>query len=231
MIYITGDTHGALDIGKLNTKNFPEQKQMTKDDFVIVCGDFGFPWGGKYSGEDRYWLKWLEDKPFTTLYVDGNHENYDLLETYPIEEWKGGRIQKLNSSVFHLCRGSVFTLQGKTFLTFGGAKSHDIAFRIPHRSWWVQEEPTAAECEAGMAALDAAGWRVNYVLTHTAPMSLSPYRDGDCAEKYLDAVYGRLSFDRWFCGHFHLDREIEADRRVRFVYDDLCRIETDANEN
>lgn len=38
MIYITGDTHGALDIGKLNTKKFPEQKQMTKDDFVIVCG-------------------------------------------------------------------------------------------------------------------------------------------------------------------------------------------------
>ena len=67
MVYITGDIHGGLDIGKLNTRNFPEQKEMTKDDFVIICGDFGMPWGGKLSGEDRYWLQWLEDKPGTTL--------------------------------------------------------------------------------------------------------------------------------------------------------------------
>lgn len=178
MIYVTGDIHGGLDIGKLNTRNFPEQKEMTKDDFVIICGDFGFPWGGRLSGEDRYWLKWLEDKPWTTLYVDGNHENFDLLEIYPVEDWNGGKIQKLNSSVFHLCRGSVFTLQDMTFFAFGGAKSHDIAYRIPHRSWWPQEEPSPAECEAGLAALDAVDWKVDYVLTHTAPLILSPTKMG-----------------------------------------------------
>ncbi|MCI5599128.1 MAG: metallophosphatase, partial [Ruminococcus sp.] len=44
MIYITGDTHQNIDISKLNTKNFPEQKELTKSDYVIICGDFGMVW-------------------------------------------------------------------------------------------------------------------------------------------------------------------------------------------
>lgn len=42
MIYVTGDTHGVIDIGKLGFKNFPEGKNLTKNDYVIICGDFGF---------------------------------------------------------------------------------------------------------------------------------------------------------------------------------------------
>ena len=32
MIYITGDTHGEIDISKLNSKNFPQGNSLTKDD-------------------------------------------------------------------------------------------------------------------------------------------------------------------------------------------------------
>jgi len=77
MIYITGDTHIPIDIQKLNTKNFPEQYQMSKDDYLIICGDFGGIWNK--SAEELYWLKWLNNKSFTTLFIDGNHENFDLL--------------------------------------------------------------------------------------------------------------------------------------------------------
>ena len=73
-IYITGDCHG--DYRRFSAKRFPEQKEMTKDDCVIICGDFGF-WS--YDKEQLWWRKWLEEKPFTTLWVDGNHENFDLL--------------------------------------------------------------------------------------------------------------------------------------------------------
>lgn len=41
MIYVTGDTHANLDIGKLSSRRFKEQKEMSKDDYLIVCGDFG----------------------------------------------------------------------------------------------------------------------------------------------------------------------------------------------
>ena len=39
-VYVTGDTHGDW-MNRLKTDSFPEQKEMTKDDYVIICGDFG----------------------------------------------------------------------------------------------------------------------------------------------------------------------------------------------
>ena len=44
MIYLTGDTHIPIDISKLNTKNFPEQKNLTRNDYIIIIGDFGLYW-------------------------------------------------------------------------------------------------------------------------------------------------------------------------------------------
>ena len=60
MIFVTGDTHIPIDITKLNRYNFPEQKELTKDDFLIICGDFGGVWNG--DKEELYWRKWLEEK-------------------------------------------------------------------------------------------------------------------------------------------------------------------------
>ena len=68
MIYITGDCHSEFQ--KFNTENFPEQKNMNKDDFVIICGDFGGVWHkDEESQNEVYWLNWLEEKPFTTLFL------------------------------------------------------------------------------------------------------------------------------------------------------------------
>jgi len=72
MIYITGDLHGGIDISKLNAKNFPQQKLLDKDDFVIVTGDFGLVFDN--SKEELFWRNWLLEKNFTTIFVDGNHE-------------------------------------------------------------------------------------------------------------------------------------------------------------
>ena len=88
MIYITGDTHIPVDIQKLATKRFPEQKEMTKNDYVIICGDFGGVWDD--SNEEKYWIKWLKNKNFTTLFIDGNHENFDMLYSLPIVDFCGG---------------------------------------------------------------------------------------------------------------------------------------------
>ena len=74
-IWITGDCHG--DFNRFATKNFPQLKGMGRDDYVIITGDHGGVWSGEQV--DRHKLDWLEDKPFTTLFVDGNHENFDLL--------------------------------------------------------------------------------------------------------------------------------------------------------
>ena len=73
-IYITGDCHG--DFQRFTTRNFPQLKELDRDDYVILAGDFGGVWAGEQV--DGHKLDWLEDKPFTTLFVDGNHENFRL---------------------------------------------------------------------------------------------------------------------------------------------------------
>lgn len=72
-VFVCGDTHGSIDISKLSTKLWPEQKSLTKEDIVIILGDFGFIWEASMSGEELWWLNWLCNKPFQVCFIDGNH--------------------------------------------------------------------------------------------------------------------------------------------------------------
>ena len=121
-LFATGDTHG--DFGRFDANIFPEQADMTRDDYVLICGDFGGVWSDSPKEHEK--LDWLEDRPFTTLFVDGNHENYDLLEAMPVEEWHGGKVHRVRPHILHLMRGQVFEIGGSKFFTMGGASSHGI---------------------------------------------------------------------------------------------------------
>lgn len=156
MIFITGDTHGPDPLGlhsvdgfgrRLNKENFPEQNGMTRDDYVIICGDFGGIWNydSRYdnthsafkdkicldhgeSKEEKYWLDWLAKKNFTVLFCDGNHENFDrLYRAYPDVPFHGGCAHQIRENIFHLMRGYIFDLCSLSFFVFGGGKSHDIS--------------------------------------------------------------------------------------------------------
>ena len=144
-IFITGDTHCDYDWKKLNTSCFPEQKELTKDDYVIIAGDFGGVWAQDKT--DEYIIKTYEKRNFTTLFVDGNHENHDALAQYPVEEWHGGKIHRISDTVIHLMRGQVFEIGGKTFFTMGGAESSDKIYRKEGVSWWAREMPSDVEYE------------------------------------------------------------------------------------
>ena len=247
MIFITGDTHGDW-MSRLNTVAFPEQKEMTKDDYVIICGDFGY-WHDTKS--ERYNLKWLENKPFTTLFVDGNHENFDRLNNLPVEHWNGGTVHKINSSVYHLMRGQVFTLENKTFFTFGGASSHDIEhgilepddprikrwhkdktklFRINHVSWWKQELPSDTEMQTGLDNLTKYNNQVDYIITHSPYTSLLRQMDGgsgvyqsDRLSDYLQTIKQTVDFKQWMFGHMHVNQAFYWDRSI-CIYEQISRL-------
>ena len=120
MIYITGDTHS--DFTRFTEEQFPIQSEMTKNDYVIICGDFGGVWTfEEESNREKYFLDWLNNKNFTTLFVDGNHENFTRLYIdYPVEEWHGGKMHKIRDSVLHLMRGEIFDIDSKKIFSFGG---------------------------------------------------------------------------------------------------------------
>jgi len=223
MIYVTGDTHIPIDIHKLRMSNFPEQKEMTKEDCVIVCGDFGGVWDN--SKEELYWRKWLDEKPFTTLFVDGNHESSFLLNAYPVTIWNGGNIHKISDSIFHLMRGQIFDIDGIRFFTMGGASSHDKQYRKENVSWWADELPSNEEYDTALKALDGAGWKVDVILTHCAPDSISDklayWYEHDKLTNFLETVKQDCQYQKWFFGHYHID--IDVDEKHFAMYNRIIK--------
>lgn len=215
MIYLTGDTHGTIEIGKLSRANLAvERVEPGEGDFVIILGDFGLVFAPDgQSAEERWWLKWLDEKPWTTLFIDGNHENFARLNALPEEEWRGGRVHRVSESVLHLMRGQIFEIDGRSFFTMGGAASHDRQFRKAGRSWWPEELPSEEELSRADAALDGCGRRVDYVLTHCAPTlvqgRINPTFLPDRLTEYLQHVRDTTAFHRWYFGHYHIDREYD----------------------
>lgn len=231
MIYLTGDTHGEC--GRLFMSSFARNKSLTKDDYVIVLGDFGCLWDG--SEQENDYLDELDRLPFTILFIEGNHENFDLLNTRFVHKWKGGKVHFIRQNVIHLMRGQVFEIDGHTFFTMGGAQSHDIEdgiirptcknfdavvkrmlreqkrFRIEHISWWSEELPSQSEYEQADAALKRHDGKVDYVLTHCAPNKIvdiigrGMYQHDELTN-YLEDVRKKTTFKRWYFGHYHDDR-------------------------
>lgn len=211
MIYLTGDTHIPLDIEKLSVKNFPEQKNMTRNDYVIVLGDFGLLW--QRNKTYLYWLDILSKKNFTLLWLDGNHENFDWLEELPVEEWNGGQVHTLADNIIHLMRGNVFQIKDRSFFVLGGAPSIDKERRIEGISWWPREEISRQEAEQALTKLEEIDYTVDYVLTHTCPKILIQEMFGlhsvvnSYTESFLDEIAPRIKCKKWFFGHWHEERE------------------------
>lgn len=217
-VYVTGDYHGGERF-RLTEEAWPEGYRLTGDDIVVVAGDFGLPWF--FSDREKGEIEWLESRPWTTVFIDGNHENFGYWEERPAEEWRGGRVQRLRegSRIRRLMRGQVYDLDGFSVFTMGGATSVDRAWRVPGISWWPQELPDECDFSEADTALAERGWRVDYVVTHACstrmlPRALYPddafrHPDSDRLTDYLDTLEDRLEFGRWYCGHYHVNRDLD----------------------
>ena len=247
LFYITGDTHSNF--LRFTEEKFPIQTEMTKDDYIIICGDFGGVWTfEEESRREKEALDWLNNKNFTTLFVDGNHENYTRLYNYPIEEWKGGKVHKIRDSVLHLMRGEIFDIDNKKIFAFGGARSHDIQdgilnldeeekiyeyrkrgayFRIRDFSWWDLELPTNQEMENGIENLEKINYKVDYIISHCCPTSIqalinSTYKR-DILTDYLQQISEKCTFKRWYFGHYHDYKQVNS--QFTLLYENIVPLE------
>lgn len=213
-VYVTGDIHGELQMRRLGHKRWRQGRQLSKQDFLIVLGDFGILWEDKQLPKEERLLQWLDQRKYTVLFVDGNHENFSRLDTLPTESRFGGTVGVVSSSVYHLRRGEIYNLDGRSFFTFGGASSVDKRYRIPGRSWWAREVPSEEEKVYACTNLEKAQWKVDYILAHTLPehvvmqvYKVHPTRQEelDPTRRFLDYVVTNTQFNRYYAGHWHDD--------------------------
>lgn len=206
MIYLTGDLHGDLE--RFKSK---EMKKLKKGDTLIVCGDFGFLWDG--SKKEQSILKKLGRSKYQILFVEGTHDNLDLIAQYPLEDWNGGKARHISGSLYKLERGSVFTLEGRRFFVFGGGESQEMDIRQADGTWWPQELPSVEEIAAAKGELAKYDNEVDFIVTHECSSTVRHFIDMDgehhnLMTRFFDELTEQVRFQKWFFGCYHMDKVI-----------------------
>jgi 3-oxoacid CoA-transferase subunit A len=231
LIYITGDTHRDF----RRVAAFCDTVESTKDDVLIILGDAGI----NYAGEPKDGMikRQLSELPITLLCIHGNHEmRPESAGIYEEAMWRGGLVYRepVYPNLLFAKDGEVYELAGKRCIAIGGAYSVDKPLRVANNwGWWPDEQPSEEIKQRVERRLDAEGWNMDIVLSHTCPMKYVPremFLSGidqsgvdNGTEIWLDTIEGRLTYDRWYCGHHHTNKSID---KLRFVFGDFLEMRT-----
>ena len=187
-LYICGDTHGHIDIEKLAPIGFKAGQTLSKKDFLLIAGDAGIFWEPLKNRTSKD-IDWWDNCPWSTLWVDGNHENFEILEKHiqensiefiagvtPLALTKYLTHTPVGKTIYHLRRGGIYDINGKVIFVMGGGASIDKANRIDRVSWWQEELPSYAEMSFALDNLSAyfseSVRPIDAIVTHTCPMTI-----------------------------------------------------------
>lgn len=200
MIYITGDTHGDIEI-------FSERRlgHLKKGDTLIVTGDFGFIWDN--SKEEIKNLKKLSKKKFDILFVEGAHENFDRLKEFEEVTLHEGKARKILDNVYCLERGELYLIEGRTVFALGGGLPPEADVTEPSPSL-----PTDEELEYAVVNIQEQHRHLDLIITHEAPASVKRLIDRNAAINdlniFLDTVMHNTRYGKWYFGSLHEDRAL-----------------------
>lgn len=213
MIYVTGDMHG--DESRLYDSQW---RKLKSGDVLIVCGDFGYLWNG--GKNEKSVIEYLGSRKFTVCFVDGTHENFGKIERCHETIWKGGHVHRISGNLFHLMRGQIFNIDGIRIFTFGGGESDDREVRSAeeHGIWFKEELPTPDQLAVGAHNLDAAGLKVDYIITHEPPLLVKSsmlLRRGlpervNKLNGYFEELAKSVEFNHWYFGSLHENRLVTS---------------------
>lgn len=129
------DIHGNV-IERFSYKKSPELRQLDDTDVVVVCGDIGIMWPG-YEKEAKYVLNWLTTKPYSIIFIRGNHDVEPWWESCPASNGNTSitlldgdlRIAAINGktydNVYLVTSSAILSICEKKCLCIGGAESTD----------------------------------------------------------------------------------------------------------
>ena len=219
MLYVTGDLHGD----ETRLRRFSRGLRRRRD-VLLVCGDFGFVWDG--SEREKRVLSRLEKLDCTIFFVEGTHDNLDLLAACPRETVCGGPAGRVAKNIFWLQRGCLYQIEGRSVFALGGAQSTDADERVEGVSWWRNELPTSEELAFAEETFRRAG-RADIIITHQSPcaalgrIEYSP--DSTHPQKvFLARLAKSADYGHWYFGGDHLDRPVSP--RMTAVFEKILPV-------
>ena len=221
--FLKGDIHGNL----FEVIEFINRFELGENDNIIILGDCGIAWRKDRKDLDQNIKLWNEYSNGVKLYfLDGNHENFNILNSLPIENNMG----KIADNIYHLRRGQIYEFEGKKILVCGGADSIDKYRRVENFTWWKEEtisQETIDNIPAG---------HYDYVLTHCCPRSifdnnrvylstlqfLNENKINHNSEDMLEQLKDKITFDHWCFGHYHINRNL--DNKFTCLFEDFKEV-------
>ncbi len=200
MIYLLSDLHGEL---------YPELLEYAKGagegDLLILLGDVGLAFDK--SEENRRFTEEFLSLGIKIAFIDGNHENFEYLASFPVEQWCGGRVHRLTPNIGHLMRGEAYEIEGKSFFVFGGCSSSPKWREAG--LWHEGDEPSAEELSRAYECIEKSGRRFDYILTHKYTRVAPRPHESRELEELLDFINTHVEFSHWYSGHAHTDEKID----------------------
>lgn len=233
MICIVGDTHGVHEVQKLFSYYDRFEGYISSEDCFIILGDFALPYYPSNDFQNERELRVLEELEklkCKILIIEGNHEYFDYLYKCDEIDMFGSKVGKIRNNIYHLKRGNIYTIEDRTFFTFGGARSIDKDYQVSKGTWDYREVPSLDELKTAVQNLKKVNYKVDYILTHTAPnlvfkQSVVPIKliqdFHDPVMDMLDIFYKKVQFRNWYCGHYHIDYTFD---NFNFVFNTVRNI-------
>ena len=204
--------------------------KSTKDDILIILGDAGINYHG--TPKDNRTKQQLSELPITLFCIHGNHEmRPESISTYKEIDWHGGKAyaEPEYPSILFAKDGETYELNGKQCIAIGGAYSVDKYHRLANNwGWWADEQPSEEIKAVIEQRLKSENQNIDIVLSHTCPMKyipremflsfIDPSSVDSTTEEWLDKIEGKLTYSRWYCGHYHTDKTID---KLRFLFEDF----------
>jgi hypothetical protein len=228
-VYLTGDVHGRFD----RVVEFCVSREVEAENTFILLGDAGLNYYG--DGRDTLNKEWLSELPITFFCIHGNHEMRPSPTLgYELREYHGGQVwvQPAYPNIVFAVDGEIYDFCGHSCLVIGGAYSVDKYYRLAHGwGWWDDEQPSDAIKAKVERVLSERDWKIDIVLSHTCPLRYEPvevFLPGidqstvdKSTEQWLGEIESRLHYERWYCAHYHTEKQID---KIRFLFNDYAMI-------
>ena len=227
MFYYTGVMHG--DTNKI--LYYVSEYSLTSEDVIVILGDVGVNYFGNDNG-DKKKKRTLNKSGVPILCIHGNHEmRPESIGSYKEISWHDGNVyvEEEFPNLLFAKDGEIYDLDGKKAIAIGGAYSVDKFYRLSKgMKWFADEQPSEEIKMRVIDKLDTVNWNVDIVLTHTCPAKYIPTETflpmidqstvDNSTEHWLDVIEDKLTYQKWYCGHWHIDKKID---KIRFIMDDL----------
>lgn len=241
--FITGDKHRRFD----RVKEFCIKINTRRKDVLIVLGDAGFNYyNDRRDNELKKEISALNITLFCVHGNKENRPQN--IGTYGIRSFCGGKVyyEPKYPNIYFAIDGEIYTFEGKKYLVAGGAHSVDKFKCLKEgKPFWYDEMPDQTTKETVEGNLRNENYKIHGMMTHTCPIEYIPEEMFMSARKsaainkksrktttgkdfkpdidrsteiWLGEIEKKLNYEVWFCGHYHVDKQID---KIQMMYNDI----------